>query len=178
MRAIIQRVGAAAVTVGGSTVGAIDRGLCVLVGIANGDTDSDLEYIAKKLLAIRLFPDANGKNWTKSVVDIEGSLLLVSQFTLCHVLKGNKPDFHNAMNGAESRPMFDKLVMTIQKAYRTDRVATGAFGEHMQVNIVNDGPVTITLDSRESSQGSPKTPSSTPSSPASPPSATAGEPSP
>jgi D-tyrosyl-tRNA(Tyr) deacylase len=149
MRAIIQRVGSASVAVEEVTVARIGHGYMVLVGISNGDTDADLEFILRKILSIRLFDSEEGKSWAKNVTEVGGSILLVSQFTLCHTLKGNKPDFHNAMTGSESRPMFDKLVNGMAAAYKAEKVVTGAFGEHMQVSLVNDGPVTITLDSRD-----------------------------
>ena len=149
MRAIIQRVATASVSVGEKPVSAIGHGLCVLIGIFDGDTDKDLEYIVRKLLNIRLFDSQEGKGWTRNVTEVDGSLLLVSQFTLCHVLKGNKPDFHNAMKGSDSKPMFDQLVAACAAGYKPNKIATGAFGEYMHVSIVNDGPVTITLDSRE-----------------------------
>lgn len=175
MRAVVQRVLQASVGVLTDTglvpVSTIGPGLMVLVGVYADDTETDMDYIAKKLLALRLFssgsataaaePDSaasptsptspvgsDGKPWSKNVTDVNGSVLLVSQFTLCHVLKGNKPDFHNAMKGPEARVLFDKMAEVMRGAYLPERIQQGAFGEHMHVGLINDGPVTITLDSR------------------------------
>jgi D-tyrosyl-tRNA(Tyr) deacylase len=150
MKIVVQRVLQASVTVGGASVGAIDRGICALIGISHDDTDKDVEFAVRKLLQLRLWPNPETKkSWDKSVMDINGGLLLVSQFTLCHVLKGNKPDFHNAMKGPEAKVIFDQLVEAVRKGHTQPAlVQTGAFGEHMNVSIVNDGPVTIQLNSR------------------------------
>ncbi len=150
MRIVVQRVLQAGVTVGGNSVGAIEHGICALVGIAHDDTDKDLEYAVRKLLQLRLFanPDTK-KGWDKNVMEVNGGVLLVSQFTLCHVLKGNKPDFHLAMSGPQAKVLFDQLVEMIRKTHPDPlKVQTGAFGEYMQVSIINDGPVTIQLNSR------------------------------
>jgi D-tyrosyl-tRNA(Tyr) deacylase len=150
MRIVVQRVLRAGVTVGETTVGAIGHGICALVGIAHDDTEKDVEYAVRKLLQLRIFPNPeNKKGWDKNVMDVSGGVLLVSQFTLCHVLKGNKPDFHNAMSGPEAKILFDKLVESVRKAHPDpSKIQTGAFGEYMNVSIVNDGPVTIQLNSR------------------------------
>lgn len=151
MKAIVQRVSEASVTVSGQVVGQIQKGLCVLVGIGREDTDKDVEFIARKLLNLRLFQHPeSGKSWDRNVVQIEGGVLLISQFTLCHVLKGNKPDFHNAMTGESARVLFDELTERMRRQYVSDRIATGQFGAYMDVRIANDGPVTISLDSRDS----------------------------
>ena len=148
MKLVIQRVASASVTVEGRPVSAIKQGLCVLVGIAQNDTIADAMWAARKLSTIRLFGDEK-KSWSKSLVDINGELLLVSQFTLCFVLKGNKPDFHNAMKGPEAKVLFDKIVADFGMLHKPDKVQTGEFGAHMNVGIDNDGPVTIVLDTKD-----------------------------
>eukprot|EP01094_Clydonella_sp_ATCC50884_P002730 TRINITY_DN12080_c0_g1_i1.p1 TRINITY_DN12080_c0_g1~~TRINITY_DN12080_c0_g1_i1.p1 ORF type:complete len:165 (+),score=46.10 TRINITY_DN12080_c0_g1_i1:328-822(+) len=148
MRAIIQRVVRGGVTVGGDAVGSIERGLVVLVGVQEGDTDKDAQWLARRILGLRLWHnDDNGKPWAKNVRDLGYELLLVSQFTLFAVPKGNKPDFHHAMGGPAAREFFDSFVELVRTSYAPDKVQTGAFGQHMEVSLVNDGPVTIPLDS-------------------------------
>eukprot|EP01061_Rhynchopus_euleeides_P042720 TRINITY_DN74522_c0_g1_i1.p1 TRINITY_DN74522_c0_g1~~TRINITY_DN74522_c0_g1_i1.p1 ORF type:complete len:253 (+),score=66.78 TRINITY_DN74522_c0_g1_i1:96-761(+) len=149
MRCVVQRVTEAAVTVGDNVISEVGRGMCVLVGISNTSTRSQIPWMAKKLLSLRIFEGEEGKQWAKNVVDTEGSILLVSQFTLCHVLKGAKPDFHNAMTAADSGPFFDEFVEAVRAAYKADRVKTGEFGAYMQVKIQNDGPVTLVVDAPE-----------------------------
>jgi D-tyrosyl-tRNA(Tyr) deacylase len=95
--------------------------------------------------------EVEGKSWAKNVMDTQGAVLMVSQFTLCHTLKGNKPDFHHAMNGGTAQPMFDGMLARMGKAYKPEKIMAGAFGQHMHVSLVNDGPVTITLDSKNRS---------------------------
>lgn len=122
----------------------------MLVGISKDDTAVDMEYAMRKILSVRLFPNPdNGKQWDKNVVDIDGGVLLVSQFTLCHVLKGNKPDFHNAMATKEALEMFNTMVENMRKTYLPERIATGQFGAYMDIKLANDGPVTLSLNSRE-----------------------------
>ena len=154
MKVVLQRVLQASVTVDTQIVGAIQHGLCALVGVAHDDTDKDLEYTVKKILQIRLFNNPQtGKSWDKNVLDVDGGILLVSQFTLCHVLKGNKPDFHNAMGGANAKVMFDRIVDAVRAAQPDPaKVQTGQFGEHMHLHILNDGPVTIQLNSRSNDE--------------------------
>ncbi|XP_055695876.1 D-aminoacyl-tRNA deacylase [Lutzomyia longipalpis] len=147
MKAIIQRVTAASVTVNEEIVSAIGRGLCVLVGICKDDTAKDVEYIVRKLLNIRLFEDSSGKRWSKSVLDEQLEILCVSQFTLYHRLKGNKPDFHLAMQGTEAQDLYNSFLQQLGQKYRADRIKDGKFGAYMQVHIQNDGPVTLELDS-------------------------------
>lgn len=136
MRAVIQRVLRASVQVGGETISSIERGLCVLIGIMQDDDQTDLDFIAKKLLAIRLWSSADGtKNWTRSVREIDGSLLCVSQFTLYATLKGNKPDFHLSMAGDQSRILYEKLLQLLKDQYQSDRIFDGKFGAMMNVQI-------------------------------------------
>mmetsp|Transcript_42013 Transcript_42013/g.48726 ORF Transcript_42013/g.48726 Transcript_42013/m.48726 type:complete len:166 (+) Transcript_42013:62-559(+) len=150
MKVIVQRVSEASVSVSGHLVGQIHKGLCVLVGIGNDDTSKDVEYISRKLLNVRLFPHPETKkSWDKNVVQIDGGILLISQFTLCHVFKGNKPDFHNAMPGESAKALFDELTERMRRQYISERIATGQFGSYMDVRIANDGPVTVSFDSRD-----------------------------
>lgn len=150
MRSVVQRVGRARVTVGGEEVGAIERGLLALVGVMEGDETEDARWLEHKLLSLRVFEDEAGK-MNRSVKDIGGQLLLVSQFTLAaDVGKGARPSFVQAMHPAQARPMFDALVESLRQAVP---VATGTFGAHMQVELVNDGPVTLWLDSRRRAAG-------------------------
>ncbi|CAF1370268.1 unnamed protein product [Adineta steineri] len=149
MRAVIQRVLRASVRVGDNLISSIDRGLCVLIGIANDDEQTDIDYIVKKLLAIRLWSSIDGsKNWARNVVESDYSLLCVSQFTLHATLKGTKPDFHLSMSGEQSKILYEKLLNQLKQSYKSDKIFDGQFGAMMNVNIENDGPVTIILDSR------------------------------
>lgn len=130
---------------GGEEVGAIERGLLAFVGVMDGDLAEDAQWLERKILSLRIFEDADGK-MNRSVKDVGGQLLLVSQFTLAaDVAKGARPSFVQAMHPAQARPMFDELVASLR---REVTVATGSFGAHMQVELVNDGPVTLWLDSR------------------------------
>ena len=111
MKALIQRVATAKVTVGAELVSEIGVGLCVLLGISKDDTQREAEWLARKIVNLRLFDDDNGKPWEKSVADRKHEILCVSQFTLCQVLKGNKPDFHQAMRAEESEPMYTDCLL-------------------------------------------------------------------
>lgn len=148
MRVAIQRVSRARVQVGEQTVGEIGRGLLVLVGVGPADGPDDVEYIAGKLRDVRIFEDEQGK-MNRSVVDVGGALLLVSQFTLYgDVRKGRRPSFDRAAAPPLARQIYEDLVRVLRE--QGLRVETGAFQAHMQVELVNDGPVTILLDSERS----------------------------
>lgn len=151
MKAIIQRVIKASVTVSDEVVGSIQNGLCVLVGISRDDTDKDIDYIVRKILNIRLFEDKDSTNskWDKSVVDRDFEVLCISQFTLQSTLKGNKPDFHLAMGSDKSKEFYEKFLDKLKKAYKPEKIQDGRFGAYMQVHIQNDGPVTIILESKK-----------------------------
>lgn len=151
MKLVIQRVARASVTVDGKVVSSVNQGLCVLVGITRNDTDVDASWAVRKLASIRLFDDPADakKSWAKNVLEVNGDILLVSQFTLCHVLKGNKPDFHNAMKGPDAKVLFDRVVADLRSLHKPEKVLTGEFGAHMNVGIENDGPVTIVLDTKD-----------------------------
>ena len=128
-------------------VGAIDRGLVVLLGVERGDGPADRDYIASKICELRIFPDADGR-MNRSVTDIGGSVLVVSQFTLAgDARKGRRPSFDDAAAPSEARLLYEDVVRSIQA--KGPAVATGVFQAMMQVALVNDGPVTILLDSRK-----------------------------
>ncbi|XP_017008536.2 D-aminoacyl-tRNA deacylase isoform X1 [Drosophila takahashii] len=152
MRAVIQRVKAAKVTVLDELVSSIGPGLCVLVGIKASDTTKDVEYLVRKILALRLFEE-EGKRWQKCVKDLNLELLCVSQFTLYHRLKGNKPDFSAAMKGEEAQQLYNHFLERLNESYDSSKIKDGKFGAYMQVHIENDGPVTINLESPDQKQG-------------------------
>ena len=146
MRAVVQRVTQASITVDNETVGRIDQGLLVYLGVQQGDTDTDVQYIADKLTHLRIFSDAEGK-MNLSVQDIKGSILLVSQFTLCgDCRKGRRPGFDLAAEPALAEQLYQDVQNRI--AAHGLSVETGIFRAKMDVSSVNDGPVTFLLDSR------------------------------
>lgn len=149
MRVVVQRVTEASVKVHGEVISSIGKGLMVLVGISRDDEEKDADFLARKLVRLRLFDSEDGKAWDKSVVDSQLEILLVSQFTLYGVMKGNKPDFHNAMKSQDSEPFFNQFVAKVKSLYAADKVKEGQFGADMAVSLVNDGPVTLQLDSRK-----------------------------
>ncbi|XP_045504111.1 D-aminoacyl-tRNA deacylase [Colias croceus] len=148
MKALIQRVMNANVTVNGELISNIGQGLCVFIGITHNDTPKDMEYMVRKLLSLKLFNDENDKKWKKSVVDEDLELLCVSQFTLYNTWKGNKPDFHLAMPGDKSKEFYEQFIQMLRNQYKPDKVKDGVFGAYMQVSIQNDGPVTLEIESR------------------------------
>ncbi|CAH8514401.1 unnamed protein product [Schistosoma margrebowiei] len=148
MRAVVQRVKQASVSVNDSIISQIGRGILVLIGLSRRDTENDMEYMVRKILNIRLFPSQDGiKRWDKSVKDLNLEILCVSQFTLYSELKGNKLDFHYAMDPKLSKDIYSQLINQLKKNYNEDKVKDGIFGAMMDVSLINDGPVTITLDS-------------------------------
>lgn len=147
MRAVIQRVSHASVTVDGQIIGQIGMGLMVLLGCAQGDTEKDLEYVLEKLLNLRIFEDAQGK-MNDSLIDVGGQLLVVSQFTLCaDVRKGRRPSFMGAMRPELAEPMIERFIENARVAHPDLVVQTGRFGATMDVALTNHGPVTIIIDS-------------------------------
>ncbi|HXT71828.1 MAG TPA: D-aminoacyl-tRNA deacylase [Vicinamibacterales bacterium] len=145
MRAVVQRVERASVTAEGRTAGRIGPGLLVFAGVAAGDGPADIEYIASKVRELRVFPDEHGK-MNRSLADAGGELLVVSQFTLMgDVRKGRRPAFDAAAAPADARATFEALLDRLRAG---GPVETGIFQAHMNVDLVNDGPVTILLDSR------------------------------
>lgn len=144
MKLLIQRAKQASVTVAGEVIGAIDHGQMVLVGIEKADTEADLQRLADKLLKYRMFSDEEGK-MNLNVKQVEGGVLLVSQFTLAaETKKGLRPGFSTAAVPAEAERLFNVFVDMVRKQH--DKVATGKFGADMQVALINDGPVTFMLD--------------------------------
>ncbi|MFH1651089.1 MAG: D-aminoacyl-tRNA deacylase [Chloroflexota bacterium] len=147
MKALLQRVSRASVTVSGEEVGSIGTGLVVLVGVAAGDTEKDADYLAQKVVNLRIFADSADK-FNLSLLDIHGEALLVSQFTLlADARKGRRPSFAAAAPPEAAETLFDYFVAQVRAAGL--KVATGRFQQHMEVFIHNDGPVTLMLDSRE-----------------------------
>ena len=147
MRVIVQRVESARVEVDGVVSGSIGSGLLVLAGIEESDGESDLSWLSAKLCKLRIFDDATGV-MNRSVIDVSGEVLAVSQFTLFASLKkGNRPSWERAAPPNISRPLFDRFVRQLERDLGRS-VATGVFGADMQLHLVNDGPVTIFIDSR------------------------------
>jgi len=145
MRAVVQRVSRAQVSVEGQVVGAIDRGLLVLLGVAQADVEADLEWLVAKVLGLRVFTDAAGK-MNLDLAQVAGALLVVSQFTLLgDVRKGNRPAFTGAKEPVEAERLYLRFCERARQLGAT--VATGTFRADMQVELVNDGPVTLLLDS-------------------------------
>lgn len=145
MRAVVQRVTRARVTVGGEVAGEIAAGLLVLVGVTQADADADVAYLADKIAGLRVFNDDDGK-MNCSVADVGGALLVVSQFTLFgDVRRGRRPSFDAAAAPAQANQLYQALVARLRALGLS--CATGRFQEHMEVELVNDGPVTILLDS-------------------------------
>lgn len=147
MRLLIQRVTEAKCHIGGELFSQIGKGLVVLVGIGNDETSEDLEWLTKKLVQLRIFDDEAGV-MNLSVEDIAGEVMIVSQFTL-HALtkKGNRPSWIKAAPGAISKPLYEEFVARVEAALGR-KVATGVFGADMQIELTNDGPVTIWIDSK------------------------------
>jgi D-tyrosyl-tRNA(Tyr) deacylase len=144
MRAVVQRVSAARVSVAGSVVGEIGPGFLVLLGAADGDGNADADALADKVIGLRIFADERGK-MNRSVADVGGSILVVSQFTLLgDVRKGRRPSFTAAAPPEEAARLVDRFVTRV--AASGLRCATGRFGEMMEVELVNDGPVTLVVD--------------------------------
>jgi len=147
VRAVVQRVTAAKVTVDGDTTGAIGPGLLAYVGVGPEDGAADVEWLSSKLATLRIFADEDGR-FDRSVVDAGGAILVISQFTLyADTRKGRRPSFTGAALPEQAEPLVERLVESLRDAGLT--VETGRFGAHMLVDAVNDGPVTITLDSVE-----------------------------
>ena len=153
MRAVIQRVLSASVAVDGEVVSSIGPGLMVLVGVREGDTRDDMEWLANKVIKARLFESAEGKAWGASVAAAEKEVLFVSQFTLYgSFAKGNKPDLHNAMPPSPAKAMYEAFLQHVRDVVYPEgahRIKDGVFGAMMQVSLVNDGPVTMVLDSND-----------------------------
>ena len=171
MRAVIQRVAQASVCCSGSGTSSIERGLCILLGIESTDSNTDSQTLINKILDLKLFPSSNENNnnnsnsddnqngagessngttkrWARSVRDIEGEVLVISQFTLHATYKGKKPSFHRAMGPEKARGMFYEFVEQMRKEYVVEKVKNCVFGSYMSVELVNDGPVTVIVDTK------------------------------
>ena len=147
MRVVIQRVSEASVTVEGAIIGQIQRGLMVLVGIVNEDDTSDIEWLSNKIIHMRIFDDENGV-MNKSLIEVGGAILLVSQFTLhAATKKGNRPSYIAAAKPEVSIPLYEAMIQQLQKDLGAS-IQTGKFGADMKVALINDGPVTIIIDSK------------------------------
>lgn len=147
MRAIIQKVSKCDLYIENKNYSSINKGLLVLLGVSEEDNDSDLQYILKKTLGMRIFSDQDGK-MNLSLDQVDGNIMVVSQFTLYgDVRKGNRPSFSQAAKGSKAEEMYKAFVLEISKFY--PNVQTGKFGAHMEISLVNDGPVTIMLDSKK-----------------------------
>ena len=177
MRLVIQRVFESSVTVDGKEISRIGPGILVLLGITQGDTPELVKRYVNKILKLRIWPEIpknkpvennqqpeeeekveNGaekpkakplKTWDSNVVDNNYEVMVVSQFTLYGIMKGNKPDFHKALNPDEALKLYDNFLDVLKKSYKADKVQAGQFGAMMNVQLVNDGPVTLILDSND-----------------------------
>lgn len=145
MKVVIQRSKKSSVSVSGKLINKIDKGLCILVGITPEDTDEDINYLVKKIINLRIFDDEEGV-MNKSILDNGGEILLISQFTLmADTSKGNRPSYIGAAKGDVAEPLYEKMLNTLNNHVKT---YGGVFGAEMLVNIENDGPITIIIDSK------------------------------
>lgn len=152
MKAVIQRVSQCRLSIGSVEHSIVRQGLLVLLGIAVGDTEKDIGWLCRKISLMRLFADEQGK-MNLSVKDIAGDIMLVSQFTLlADARKGNRPSFIRAARPEIAIPLYETMIQQLSEALGKP-VSTGVFGADMQINLINDGPVTIILDSREEEAG-------------------------
>ncbi len=147
MRAVIQRVSEASVKVKGEITGQIETGLLVLLGIEDADTEEDAEWLAQKIANMRIFNDENGQ-MNKSLADVNGQILLISQFTLfAQTKKGNRPGFIRAAKPGKAIPLYELMILKLEK-HTGKKTETGLFGADMKVSLLNDGPVTILIDTK------------------------------
>ncbi len=148
MIAVIQRVSEASVTINQSIEGQIDQGLMILLGIEDADTSDDIEWLTKKITNLRIFNDEDDV-MNKSILDVEGDVLLISQFTLhASTKKGNRPSYLKAAKPDVAIPLYSQFIYTLEKNLGKS-IATGEFGADMKVSLVNDGPVTIIIDTKD-----------------------------
>ncbi|HEY8782293.1 MAG TPA: D-aminoacyl-tRNA deacylase [Mucilaginibacter sp.] len=148
MRAVIQCVSQASCLVGDKVTGSINVGFLVLLGIEDADTEEDLQWLAQKVAALRVFGDENGL-MNKALADVDGGILLISQFTLlAQTKKGNRPSFIRAAKPEKAIPLYEKMILTLE-GLTGKKVETGIFGADMKISLVNDGPVTIIMDTKD-----------------------------
>jgi len=148
MRAVLQRVTQASCTVDGKITGEIKTGFLVLLGVEDADTDEDLQWLAQKIAAMRVFGDEDGL-MNKALADVNGDILLISQFTLfASTKKGNRPGFTRAARPDKAIPMYEQMIKALEELTRK-KVATGIFGADMKISLLNDGPVTIMMDTKD-----------------------------
>lgn len=148
MRAVIQRVTQASCTVDGNITGEINAGFLVLIGIEDADTDEDLQWLAQKIVGMRVFGDENGL-MNKALADVDGEILLISQFTLfAQTKKGNRPSFIRAARPDKAIPMYEKMISVLE-FLSGKKTQTGIFGADMKISLLNDGPVTIIMDTKD-----------------------------
>jgi len=148
MRAVIQRVSQASCTVDGNITGQIDAGFLVLLGIEDADTTDDLQWLANRIVNMRVFSDENGL-MNKALADVDGNILLISQFTLfAQTKKGNRPSFIRAAKPDKAIPMYELMIKTLNEL-TGKMIATGIFGADMKISLLNDGPVTIIMDTKD-----------------------------
>ena len=147
MRAVIQRVSRASVTIDGAVKSSIGNGLLVLVGCENADNDEDIQWLSKKIVSLRIFDDENGV-MNRSIMDVDGEILVVSQFTLwASYKKGNRPSYLRAGSHEVTVPLYEKFCDALSQCLGK-QVGTGEFGAYMKVELLNDGPVTICMDTK------------------------------
>ncbi|PCG90932.1 D-tyrosyl-tRNA(Tyr) deacylase [Penicillium occitanis (nom. inval.)] len=152
MKAVLQRVKSASVTIDNQLISSIGQGVLVFAGVGREDTEKDVDIMAARVLKAKLWPDeANAKtSWKRNVQDIEGEVLCVSQFTLYgHIKKGNKPDFHAAADVETARRLYDRFVQKVSDLYKAERVKNGVFQAMMEVELKNDGPVGVDFRSED-----------------------------
>lgn len=148
MRAVLQRVTQASCTVDGKITGEIKAGFLVLLGVEDADTDDDLQWLAQKIASMRVFGDENGL-MNKALAEVNGDILLISQFTLfASTKKGNRPGFTRAARPDRAIPMYEQMIKALEEL-TNKKVATGIFGADMKISLLNDGPVTIIMDTKD-----------------------------
>jgi D-tyrosyl-tRNA(Tyr) deacylase len=148
MRAVLQRVTEASCKVEGKITGEIKTGFLVLLGVEDADTDDDLQWLAQKIVSMRVFGDENGL-MNKALADVNGDILLISQFTLfASTKKGNRPGFTRAARPDKAIPMYEQMTKTLEEL-TNKKVAAGIFGADMKISLLNDGPVTIIMDTKD-----------------------------
>jgi D-aminoacyl-tRNA deacylase len=146
MRVVLQKVSSASVSVDGSVIGSIGEGYLLFLGVIDGDTEEQARWLAEKIVKLRLFDGEDAKINDKSILDVDGGILVISQFTLAgRTEKGNRPDYTQAMKPQEAEVLYNRFI-DLLKENGVQAVASGSFGAHMEVELINDGPVTLVLE--------------------------------